>query len=371
MNLKTSFIRRITAIAVAVASIVICFIGPNFSANAAGSDAVSSISVGKGSYDIGDTFTVTVTVSAKSIESIEGRIKYDPSNIEFVSSDDANGAEGILILSKWNTGKKALNSISSQISFKAKSAGKSTISFEPTEVCNSSLNQINASGSSINVSVKGGATLSGNADLKSISVSGGTLTPAFSADITEYTVTVSNTVTKAVISAEPVDGNAKVALSGSSELKVGTTRRAITVTAPNGARKSYVVNFNRLDKDGESVSKIYDDTGIGSANRNDTNDSSQSLNGSTSSAVMSAPRADSPSKSADTDNSISRSSGSSKSNSALITVLAVACAVLLIALIIVTVILKNKSASVGEKARNQCDNQTDNNEDKESESDED
>ena len=369
MNLRKTSVRRIAAATAVLTSVFICIFSLNFYADAAASDAVSSISIGKSSYNIGDTFTATVTVSAKSVESIEGRIKYDPSVIEFVSSDDANGTEGILTLSKWNTGKKSLNSISSKISFKAKSAGKCRISFDLTEVCDSSLNQINASGSSTDVSVKGSDDLSGNADLKSISVSGGTLTPAFSADVTEYSVTVPNTVTRSVVSAEPVDNNAKIALSGSSELKVGNTRRAITVTAPNGTQKSYIVNFNRLDKKGESVSKVYDDTGISSANRND-NDSSESLNSSTHSAVGSAPHSDSSGNSGSTSGSGSLKSEAKNSNSALIAVLSVACAVLLIALITVIIIAKKKSADDVEKMCNRRDNQTDKNDDKGSEDDE-
>jgi hypothetical protein len=92
--------------------------------------------------------------------------------------------------------------------------------------------------------------VSSDATLGSLSVSAGTLNPAFSADIETYTVTAPNVVASATVSAEAADDNARVTYSPDSTLalNVGSDNViAITVTAENGAEKTYVITVTRLD----------------------------------------------------------------------------------------------------------------------------
>jgi hypothetical protein len=83
--------------------------------------------------------------------------------------------------------------------------------------------------------------LSANADLGSLSVSGGTLSPAFSADITYYTVTVPNTTNSIEVSAAPEDTAAALYQDPANPviLSVGTNTITVRVTSEDGFYTSY------------------------------------------------------------------------------------------------------------------------------------
>lgn len=88
-------------------------------------------------------------------------------------------------------------------------------------------------------------TLSGDATLKSLDVSGFSLTPSFKPDTTTYNMTVSNDVTGLDVSAIANDPNAKVEISGNSNWKEGVNPVTITVTAEDGTQKVYIINVTR------------------------------------------------------------------------------------------------------------------------------
>src|SRR5258706_777916 len=88
---------------------------------------------------------------------------------------------------------------------------------------------------------------SANADLSQLTVNNGVLTPIFAAATTYYTVHVPNEVTSITVAGNKADGNASVPDSVTlSNLVVGTPQTArITVTAENGASKTYTVEVVR------------------------------------------------------------------------------------------------------------------------------
>lgn len=96
-------------------------------------------------------------------------------------------------------------------------------------------------------------TLAGDNNLKSLTVSPGTLTPAFSAGTQNYTANVSSTVTEVAISATKSDSDAvlsgDVPNEGQTTLKLdgpGTTKLvSMIVTAPNGTSRAYTVAVKR------------------------------------------------------------------------------------------------------------------------------
>lgn len=81
-------------------------------------------------------------------------------------------------------------------------------------------------------------------NLVSLSVSAGELSPAFSADVTEYNVALSGDATSISINASASDSKASVSGTGDKELKVGTNPFVVSVTAENGAVKNYTINVN-------------------------------------------------------------------------------------------------------------------------------
>ncbi|HAX73937.1 MAG TPA: hypothetical protein DCY20_10480, partial [Firmicutes bacterium] len=88
--------------------------------------------------------------------------------------------------------------------------------------------------------------LSSEARLDKLSVNKGTLTPAFNADVYNYSVTVENNVSKINLTGSAMDKLATVSGLGNHELKVGENTLAVNVTAENGTIKTYTVKVTRL-----------------------------------------------------------------------------------------------------------------------------
>ena len=87
--------------------------------------------------------------------------------------------------------------------------------------------------------------LSDNADLKTLTVAGANISPAFSPATTNYTASVPFATSKIDISAAADHKNAKVAVSNPALTPGGTTYVKITVTAENGATKTYTIAVAR------------------------------------------------------------------------------------------------------------------------------
>lgn len=91
-------------------------------------------------------------------------------------------------------------------------------------------------------------TQSSDNTLKSIVLSNGSLSPAFSPKTKNYTATVDNSVTSLSISATPTDQTAKVtSVSGNDNLQVGENTITITVKAENGVTAKYTIVVSRRD----------------------------------------------------------------------------------------------------------------------------
>ena len=88
------------------------------------------------------------------------------------------------------------------------------------------------------------ASLSKDCNLKSLSVEGATLTPAFSADVTEYSTEMEAGVTKINIVATKSDSKSSVTGAGEKDVTEGMNKFEIVVTAENGSSKTYVLNVN-------------------------------------------------------------------------------------------------------------------------------
>lgn len=87
---------------------------------------------------------------------------------------------------------------------------------------------------------------SNNANLSSLKVSGGDLTPGFNKNTTTYSMTVPFSVSSLDIKANAEDSKAKVSISGNNNLPAeATTRVLVTVTAENGSTKVYAINVTR------------------------------------------------------------------------------------------------------------------------------
>lgn len=81
--------------------------------------------------------------------------------------------------------------------------------------------------------------------LKSLSVSGYSLTPTFSMHETSYSLIVPNNVSSITINAQALAGTTSIAGTGAKSLKVGSNAFNITTTAQNGTKKVYTITIVR------------------------------------------------------------------------------------------------------------------------------
>lgn len=82
---------------------------------------------------------------------------------------------------------------------------------------------------------------SGNNALSALTVSAGTLTPAFDPAVTEYTLSLPQGTEKLTLTATPSDSNATVQGDGELTLQAGENTLPLVVTAENGDTKTYTV----------------------------------------------------------------------------------------------------------------------------------
>lgn len=104
------------------------------------------------------------------------------------------------------------------------------------------------SGGSSNTNQGGTTTVSTNANLKELHLNIEGLTPAFNKNTTNYNIVVSDSIDNISINAIPEDTNAKVDITGNTNLKTGLNKITIKVTAPdNKTTKTYTINATKTN----------------------------------------------------------------------------------------------------------------------------
>lgn len=210
-------------------------------------DEQVSVSISSASGTVGSEVTVTVTISAdKDIDGATINVSYDNSIIRPV--DKANS--GVVMFSALEMTSDSTVSISQK--FEIIAAGTTTLSVagdakisvngEPATVSSSSSGKVTA---------KAPANYSSDNTLKSLQISPGTLSPAFSPDRTTYNATVDADVTELVVSAAANDSAAKISISG-RRMDPGSNTTTITVTAEDGSVNKYIIYTTRLE-DGQKA----------------------------------------------------------------------------------------------------------------------
>ena len=88
-------------------------------------------------------------------------------------------------------------------------------------------------------------TKSSNSRLTSLEIAEGAATPEFSSDVTEYSISVANEITRLNIAATPEHSKATANVTGNEELQVGENTIEIVVTAEDGSTTTYKVIATR------------------------------------------------------------------------------------------------------------------------------
>lgn len=238
-------------------TLCICLMTPQMHAKAA--SGKTTIAVSAGSLNIGQTVTVTAKALSASGDSAYANmvLTYDAGILEFVSCNATYGGGG---------GSISVASDSFSVTLKAIAAGKASISLSATDgVIFSTAEELDSmAGSSTSVTVKNeaagnntgnnnntgsntnAAALSADNSLKALTISPGTLSPAFKGSTTKYTATVDNSVTSIAVSATPVNEKATIeSVTGNTNLAVGANVVQIVVKAENGTIATYKITVTR------------------------------------------------------------------------------------------------------------------------------
>lgn len=234
------------------------------------------IALSASTVSVGNNVTATISVSGSDISAYTIYVSYNSSVLQYNSASGSaivNGGGGTVMASGTSAG-------SFSISFTAIANGSGSITTSGSDVYDINGNAISISHAGATVTVatasNNGDTNNGNAtteagettetteddgrsadcDLASLQVSPGTLTPAFSADRTTYSLQVDEDVTSVVVSASAADGNATTSVSGANSIQKGKNTVRVTVTAENGAVKVYTINVQAGEDVGDPVATI-------------------------------------------------------------------------------------------------------------------
>lgn len=212
--------------------------------------ATAKISFSDPSVTVGQEFSVNVKITSPdgNLGAADVILSYDPASIEFISGNNASGGAGsVRLVGTMDSGNTT--QFAHTLKFKALQAGDSTISvgnYEIYDVDTQAVNVTKVGASAVKVNAP--ATYSSEAGLTSLKVSPGQLTPAFSPDVTSYTVNVGGDVNKLAVSAGAKDSKAKVLVSGDSGLKTGANTVVCKITAEDGkTTKTYTITVNKAE----------------------------------------------------------------------------------------------------------------------------
>ena len=208
-----------------------------------------SVSAGQGTVSVGKTVAFSITVPSGT-EAWTYSVSWS-GNLTLESGDTAPmGFEG--------------DSRTNQLVFRANSTGTGTVSISAGSYCIAGVDYDASGSASVSIVTADkpddsepapaptpsggsstdnnpGVSLSGNNALSALTVSAGTLTPAFDPAITEYTLSLPSQSDRLTITANPSDSRATVQGDGDISLQDGETSLSVVVTAEDGSAKTYTI----------------------------------------------------------------------------------------------------------------------------------
>ena len=214
--------------------------------------ATGKITFSDPSVTVGEQVSVKMKIASSdgaALGASDVRLQYDSAALEFVSGTSANGGAGsIRVIGAMESENQTTFTFT--LKFKALKAGTTNIKVTSQEVydANSQVVTIDHVGSSA-VKVNAPVTYSKDATLSGLTISPGELTPAFSADVTEYTAVVGADVEKLTVSAPANHENASVSVSGNEGLQLGENTITCKVKAEDGeTTKTYTILVTKTEE---------------------------------------------------------------------------------------------------------------------------
>ncbi len=217
---------------------------PAEGAKAASVSALFTKTSPDGDIRVEDMVKLELSLTAdEEIGAVEAYISYNSDVFEYISGPDCVlGGEGLLRItdsgtSTYSTKRNYL------LYFSASAVGDSKFSIRnnPEIYDANEGNAMSVSSQPLTLSVLAGTTASSDATLAQLKVGSAVLTPSFDPLIKDYSVRVENSLIKLAVSAVPNDPLASVTVEGADNLKEGSNRITVQVTAPDGTENKYVI----------------------------------------------------------------------------------------------------------------------------------
>ncbi len=234
--------RVLKYLSITIISALLAFSNINYLKAASASISIST-SLSNNQIVVGKTFTVTIKISSSTaLGSWEFTPSYDTSKFKLVS--------GKTPVAAWADNGN-VKSKSYSYEFKAIGTGSGTITVKSYGAYDWDEKKLSISKGSKTVKVitqkELEASYSKNNNLKSLSVDGLKLDPAFNKDTTSYKVEADSNTTSVNIKASVEDSKSKVSGTGKKSVYEGENKFNITVTAQNGSTKTYTIIVNVID----------------------------------------------------------------------------------------------------------------------------
>ena len=244
---KSRRIERITACLLALV-LLLCLL-PAAPVSAA---ATMSIKVYSGNTEVGSTINVLVIANGDGpYQNYDGSLSYDHAILQLTSLVQGDYSKANFKASGDNFTDFNANISNGGVlvyaSFKCLATGSTELSCSLGALADMNGNSVTVSGASTQITVTLPVPKSSNANLASLAISPGTLSPEFSAAQQSYKASVASNQNKITVSALPADGKSKVSLNGvQDKLVPGSNTVKITVTAENGSTRVYAITVTKV-----------------------------------------------------------------------------------------------------------------------------
>lgn len=204
----------------------------------------------------GETVEVTMTVQSDNtrIGDVNVLLKYPSETLEFKKGTSASGGAGTIRVHGKGT-KDGDHKMNYVLSFKTSKPGEFTVNIDSCEVYdeNGAAITISHLGSS-KITVTGDEAATGSVFLSTLEVSPGTLTPGFSPETTDYSITVGLSVDHLTINAIPSDSTSTVSVVNNENLKEGENSVVIYVQSNDGQlQNAYHINVIKTEGGEETL----------------------------------------------------------------------------------------------------------------------
>ena len=217
----------------------------------------------------GETVSIPINITTDSnIGLINANVSYDDSILQFQPSDNVSGGGGVLNINAFPDSPS--KSMTVTLKFKALSDGVCNVNLTNCNITSDDGTLIGSPTAYANITVAGTADNYNENDqsnndnnsnpeeklgdpdkgyLTNITVSNGTLKPAFAYDVYDYYVEVDNSVDICEIVGTPANATDYIWYTGNEDLAVGKNVRTIKVTDTEGYYHIYTITITRAETD--------------------------------------------------------------------------------------------------------------------------